>query len=298
MTGRIPDHRVLAVEAAEQAGASLGWPAPKDPDRAIDDLEHDLAVLKPLLDTRDPASVKGHAHYLLGLNDALRRSVISRWARGRAAWSTSDGLIKAAPAIKSALDGQRLGRRPYSLSALQRFASCPYQFLLATIYRLEPWDEPEPLVRMDPLTRGSLFHSVQAEFYRAMQAENALPVSADRLPHAVKTLDAALERVADDYAEQLAPAGARVLDVVDDDAHVGPSDYVPWLTDRKWCYIRIEGTTFGNLPLNCELKLEVWDSPNSAGVVIDAVRCAKLALDRGIGGALLGPASYFMKSPI
>src|SRR5437867_3045959 len=83
----------------------------------------------------------------------------------------------------------------------------------------------------------------------------------------------------------------------DDDAHVGPSDYVPWLTDRKLCYIRIEGTTFGNLPLNCELKLEVWDSPNSAGVVIDAVRCAKLALDRRIGGALLGPASYFMKSP-
>ena len=83
----------------------------------------------------------------------------------------------------------------------------------------------------------------------------------------------------------------------DDDAHVGPSDYVPWLTDRKWCYIRIEGTTFGNLPLNCELKLEVWDSPNSAGVVVDAIRCAKLALDRGIGGALLGPASYFMKSP-
>jgi myo-inositol-1-phosphate synthase len=82
-----------------------------------------------------------------------------------------------------------------------------------------------------------------------------------------------------------------------DDIHVGPSDYVPWLTDRKWCYIRMEGTTFGNLPLNCELKLEVWDSPNSAGVVIDAVRCAKLALDRGIGGALTGPCSYFMKSP-
>jgi len=82
-----------------------------------------------------------------------------------------------------------------------------------------------------------------------------------------------------------------------DHAHVGPSDYVPWLQDRKWCYIRLEGTTFGNVPLNCEVKLEVWDSPNSAGVVIDAVRCAKLALDRGIGGALIGPSSYFMKSP-
>jgi len=81
------------------------------------------------------------------------------------------------------------------------------------------------------------------------------------------------------------------------DVHVGPSDHVPWLTDRKWAYIRLEGTTFGGVPLNAELKLEVWDSPNSAGVVIDAVRCAKLALDRGLGGALVGPSSYFMKSP-
>ena len=80
-------------------------------------------------------------------------------------------------------------------------------------------------------------------------------------------------------------------------AHVGPSDYVPWLEDRKWCYIRMEGTTFGNVPLHCEMKLEVWDSPNSAGVVIDAVRCAKLALDRGIAGALVGPSSYLMKTP-
>ncbi len=79
--------------------------------------------------------------------------------------------------------------------------------------------------------------------------------------------------------------------------HVGPSDYVEWLSDRKWCYIRLEGTTFGDVPISCELKLEVWDSPNSAGVVIDAVRLAKLALDRGIGGALIGPSSYLMKSP-
>jgi len=85
--------------------------------------------------------------------------------------------------------------------------------------------------------------------------------------------------------------------ISDADAHVGPSDYVPWLEDRKFCYIRMEGTTFGNVPLNCELKLEVWDSPNSAGVVIDAIRCAKLALDRGVGGALDSPSSYFMKTP-
>jgi myo-inositol-1-phosphate synthase len=79
--------------------------------------------------------------------------------------------------------------------------------------------------------------------------------------------------------------------------HVGPSDYVPWLTDRKWCYIRMEGTTFGEVPLNLETKLEVWDSPNSAGVVIDAVRCAKIAIDRGMAGPVIGPSSYFMKTP-
>jgi myo-inositol-1-phosphate synthase len=82
-----------------------------------------------------------------------------------------------------------------------------------------------------------------------------------------------------------------------DDVHIGPSDHVPWLTDRKWAYIRVEGRGFGDVPLNAELKLEVWDSPNSAGVVIDAVRCIKLAKDRGVGGPLLAPSSYFMKSP-
>src|ERR671939_2012609 len=81
------------------------------------------------------------------------------------------------------------------------------------------------------------------------------------------------------------------------DVHVGPSDYVPWLTDRKWAHIRLEGRSFGDVPLNLELKLEVWDSPNSAGVVIDAIRCLRLALDRGLSGALEGPSAYFMKSP-
>jgi myo-inositol-1-phosphate synthase len=82
-----------------------------------------------------------------------------------------------------------------------------------------------------------------------------------------------------------------------DDIHIGPSDHVPWLRDRKWAYIRMEGREFGDVPISLELKLEVWDSPNSAGVVIDAVRCAKVALDRGLGGPLLGPSAYFMKSP-
>jgi myo-inositol-1-phosphate synthase len=85
--------------------------------------------------------------------------------------------------------------------------------------------------------------------------------------------------------------------IADEDVHIGPSDHVAWLEDRKWAYIRLEGRNFGDVPLNVELKLEVWDSPNSAGVIIDALRCAKIALDRGIGGPLLGPSAYFMKSP-
>ena len=85
--------------------------------------------------------------------------------------------------------------------------------------------------------------------------------------------------------------------IEDEHVHIGPSDHVPWLDDRKWAYIRLEGRNFGDVPMSVELKLEVWDSPNSAGVIIDAVRCAKVALDRGIGGPLEGPSAYFMKSP-
>ncbi|MHB8456309.1 MAG: inositol-3-phosphate synthase [Acidimicrobiales bacterium] len=86
-------------------------------------------------------------------------------------------------------------------------------------------------------------------------------------------------------------------ELTEGNVHIGPSDHIPWLEDRKWAYIRMEGRNFGDVPLNLELKLEVWDSPNSAGVIIDALRCAKIALDRGIGGPLIGPSAYFMKSP-
>jgi len=210
ITGEIPDHRQLARDSAEEAGASLAWPAPKDPAQAIDDLEHDLASLKPLIDSRDRAAVRGHAHYLLDLNHALARSVRSRYARAQSKWSKADGLIGVTPAIATAMTKERLANRPYSLSALQRYSSCPYQFLLATIYRLEPREEPEPLVRLDPLTRGSLFHRAQAEFYRDMRKAGTLPVTRERVAQASKAIEAALERVSDEYKEQLAPAIERV----------------------------------------------------------------------------------------
>jgi hypothetical protein len=216
MTGRVPDYRVLATEAAGEAGATLAWPAPSDPDRAIDDLEHDLAVLKPLLESRDTAA-RGRARYMLELNDALRRSVIRRWERGRRAWSPSDGLVRSTPATAAAISARRLARRPYSLSALQRFTACPYQFLLATVHRLETWEEPEPLVRLDPLTRGSLFHRIQAEFCRLLAERRALPVTPESLAENALQLDQVIRRVAEEYAEQLAPAIERVwVDEVSD----------------------------------------------------------------------------------
>jgi len=210
MTGRVPDHRTLAMEAADESNVTLAWPAPRDPAHAIDDLEHDLATLAPLLEARDLAAVKGRARYLLELNPALRRSVASRWARAHTRWSTSDGLIQVSPSTARALAQHRLRNRPYSLSALQRFAACPYQFLLAAIHRLAPWEEPEPLVRMDPLTRGSLFHRAQAEFFRELKAAGSLPVTPANLSAAIRTLHGVVDRVAAQYADDLAPAIERV----------------------------------------------------------------------------------------
>jgi ATP-dependent helicase/nuclease subunit B len=210
ITGRIPRHEKLRENAAEQGGASLAWPAPSRPDRAIDDLEHDLSVLKQLMNVEPRASVRGQAHYLLKLNEALRRSVTARWARGRSLWSQWDGITRVTGMTRPMLDAQRLTARPYSLSALQKFASCPYQFLLAAIYRLQPPGNVEPLQKLDPLMRGSIFHEAQAEFFRALKRDGRLPLHATDLPDAIVTLDAVLLRVAAEYEEKLAPAIERV----------------------------------------------------------------------------------------
>lgn len=209
ITGRIPDHEALQASAASEGGAGLAWPSPADPATAIDDLEHDLAVLRRLL-TADPATVRGQAHYLLRLNDSLKRSVTARWGRARSQWTPFDGITRVNSHTQAMLASQRLGTRAYSLSALQKFASCPYQFLLSAIYRLEPAEEPEPLQKLDPLTRGALFHEVQAAFFRAMQADGRLPVREDAVPAALATLDRTVEQVAAEYHERLAPAIERV----------------------------------------------------------------------------------------
>ncbi|HEY6381845.1 MAG TPA: PD-(D/E)XK nuclease family protein, partial [Pseudolabrys sp.] len=207
VTGRVPDHQQLELEASEEANASLAWPAPPRPDDAIDDFEHDLSVLRLLM--RSDQEVKGHAHYLLRLNDYVRRSASERWARARPAWSPYDGLVRVTDATRPFLQSQRLGVRPYSVSALQNYAYCPYRFLLSALYHLEPLEEPEPLEHMDPLTKGSLFHEVLAEFFRALQ-QRQMTMATAAMDRVLEILDATLTRVAANYAELLAPAVDRV----------------------------------------------------------------------------------------
>ncbi len=210
ITGRIPPHGVMQQQAAAEGRALLGWPAPDRAVDAIDDLEHDLAVLKSLIDVDPPASVRGHAHYLLRLNECLKRSVSARWARGRCQWTVYDGITRVTAITKPILETKRLGARPYSLSALQKYASCPYQFLLSAIYKLEQPKDIEPLQKLDPLTRGSIFHEAQAAFFRQLKKDGRLPLTPDAMPHALKTIDAALAAVASRYEDELAPAIDRV----------------------------------------------------------------------------------------
>jgi hypothetical protein len=212
ITGAIPRYRTVAEAAFAEGQASLAWPAPPDPRVAIDDMEHDLAVLLPLLHA--PASERprqeGRARYLLELNAALRRSVIERWSRWQPRWSAADGLTRVQPLTAPALAAQRLSARPYSLTALQRYAACPYQFQLAAIYQLAPLEAPAPLQRLDPLTRGSLFHEIQTEFFRTLVKNGMLPLAPGHVTGARGQLDWAITSVTTQAYDDLAPAIDRV----------------------------------------------------------------------------------------
>jgi CRISPR/Cas system-associated exonuclease Cas4 (RecB family) len=238
IVGKIPHHEELQQEAATAGGAKLDWPAPADPSKAIDEVEHDLATLRQLIDAPNPAAVRGHAHYLLGLNPALRRSVTRRWARGRSRWYAQDGIVRVTPAVKPMLDSQRLGARPYSVSALQKFATCPYQFVLSGIYRFAPNEQPEPLQRLDPLTRGSLFHEVQAKVLRVLREQELLPLTPHGMSRALAALEATIAATAAEYKESLAPAIERVwrdeIDAIARDLRVWIRklpDAMPWVPE-------------------------------------------------------------------
>ena len=213
VSGSIPDIDKLELAAARESEARLAWPAPRDPSRAVDDLEHDLAVLG-MYRQAPVAKIKGRARYLLELNPCLARSLRTRWARWQQRrWSWADGLCERTDATADALRDHRPRARPYSVSALQKFATCPYQFLLSAIHRLEPREQIAPLEEMDPLTRGHMFHRTQAEFMRRLQSRaggRGLPISSSNLEPALVALDETLGEVARQYREELSPAIERV----------------------------------------------------------------------------------------
>ncbi len=231
VTGSIPNIEKLEHAAALESEARLAWPAPRDPRRAIDNLEHDLAILG-MYRQAPVAKIKGRARYLLELNPCLTRALRTRWARWhQKRWSRADGLCELTDATAEALRGSRLRARPYSVSALQKFAICPYQFLLSAIHRLEPREQIAPLGQMDPLTRGHMFHRVQAEFMRRLQSRDGgrgLPISSSNLELALVALDETLEVVARQYREELAPAIERVWE---DAVKTLQTDLRAWLHD-------------------------------------------------------------------
>ena len=198
--GGLPELEAFEKQARDSAPARLNWPAPKNAAEAIDDAEYDLAVL----------AGGGPARHLLLVNDSLKRSLRGRWQRWHGKWTEVDGLVTTDVAALAALAEHRLTARAWSASSLQHFAACPYRFALHGIYQLRPREEAAPLEQMDPLTRGGLFHAVQFALLGELRSAGLLPVNAARLDTALTIADQVLGRVADRYAEDLAPAIPRV----------------------------------------------------------------------------------------
>jgi ATP-dependent helicase/nuclease subunit B len=207
--GRLPGFDELQQRAACEQAIRLGWPAPSEPARAIDDAEFDLAVLERLLDA-DPAETVGAANYLMGANPHLARALRARARRWLRRWTANDGLVDLDAGARAALARHQLAARPYSPTSLQHFAACPYRFFLQAIQRLEPREEIEALEVIDPLTRGALFAEVQFELLTALRDSAALPVTRENLESAGHALDKLLDAVAARWREELAPAIERV----------------------------------------------------------------------------------------
>lgn len=239
ITGYVPDYGVLAREAERAGSSRLSWPAPRDPAAAIDDAEYDLAATWPLLTTNQPRA--GRLAYVMTLNPALARSLRGRWARWQKKWSEHDGLYTKRASIGKILEPERLRARPRSVSALEDFAACPYRFLLSAIYHLEPREVPVSLEEMDPLTRGSLFHRIQADLQRQLKDKGLLPLKPSHLPEAFTLLDETLKRISSQAHEDLAPAIDRVwLDAIE----AIRSDLRIWLEkvtgDEGWIPVHFE----------------------------------------------------------
>lgn len=219
--GKLPELKSFESEAAAHAPTRLDWPAPAHPDEAIDDAEFDLAMLRH--------ATRGGGRYLMSLNPHLVRSLRARAGRWRNRWFPADGFVDGDKAAVEALAKHRLHARAYSPSALQTYAACPYKFLLQAVHRLEAREEPAGIEQLDPLTRGEIFHAVQFQLMQELQAKSgALPVTRENRVDAIAAADRVLDQVARAYADQLAPAIARVWNNEIDELR---TDLRAWLID-------------------------------------------------------------------
>ncbi|HET9215882.1 MAG TPA: PD-(D/E)XK nuclease family protein [Terriglobia bacterium] len=205
ITGTVPTLTELQRRSTAHTQSQVGWPAPRDANAAIDDAEFDLAIISGLLrQTREQA--KGRARYLLTANSSLGRSLRARAGRWRRPWTEGDGIVTTHPALLEVLSRHRLTARPYSATALQQFAACPYRFVLYSIHRIQPRAEANALERIDPLTRGSLLHAAQFRILTELRDLKLLPVTPDNLSSVLTLADRVFDEVVNDYHEELAPA--------------------------------------------------------------------------------------------
>jgi ATP-dependent helicase/DNAse subunit B len=246
--GSLPDLEQFERQAAELVQARLAWPAPVDADRAIDAVEHDLSVIGPLLQHESPESLRGRARYLLDLNEHLARSLRARWQRWSARWTPADGITRLTDTTRPLLEVEALDQRAYSVTALQRYSTCPYQFLLSAIHRLEPRRDAVAVAQMDPLTRGRMIHEIQARTLATLRDRKLLPFEEAKADACRRTLDETVQRVADRYEDELAPP---ILKVWQDEVDTVRADLRIWLRDlaaeRHWNPLHFE-LAFG-LPL-------------------------------------------------
>ena len=203
--GRLPPLNELERRGMDASQARLGWPAPSQPKDALDDAEYDLAVLEPLLN-RAAAEVKGHGAYLVESSPILARALRTRWGRWNWKWSGMDGLYNPDPATLAVLAKHRMNVRSYSPSALQNYSMCPYRFFLQAIHRLREREDALAIERLDPLTRGGLFHEVQFKLFRALQEYRLLPVTTQNYEQVMDLADAVYDAIVGEWQEELAPA--------------------------------------------------------------------------------------------
>ncbi|HEX6728450.1 MAG TPA: PD-(D/E)XK nuclease family protein [Pyrinomonadaceae bacterium] len=207
--GRLPGFEEIAARAETTTRARLGWPAPERPEAAIDEAEYDLALLANLVESSNTDRT-GSAHYLLTANVHLARALRARSRRWLKRWTQNDGLVDPDDLAIASLGRHQFSARSFSATALQHFANCPYRFFLSAVLRLDLRQEPAAIETIDALTRGKLFHETQFEVLTRLKSEGLLPLAPAALPKAFEAIDEALDRLAAEYEDRLAPAIPRV----------------------------------------------------------------------------------------